>query len=88
MPTTIQLAPKTATNPVDTEHCVVATVTQNGDPVEGADVNFDVTGANEESEVVSTDQNGEAKFCYTGINAGDDTIVASLDTISDTASKT
>jgi hypothetical protein len=87
--THVALAPKTATNPIGTQHCVTATVTdQNGHPVEGVRVDFSVTGDNTASGFSTTDANGQATFCYTGTNAGNDTITASVGTLSDTASKT
>ena len=46
VPTTLTLEPETATNPVDTEHCVTATVgDQFGGPMGGVTVNFQVTGS-------------------------------------------
>jgi hypothetical protein len=87
--TDIALAPKTGTNPVNTQHCVVATVTdQNENPVEGVRVDFNVTGANPTAGFDDTDVNGQAQFCYTGTTAGTDMIVASVGTISDDAQKT
>jgi hypothetical protein len=66
-PATLTLDPKTATNPVDTEHCVTATVEDAfGNPVEGVKVRFSVTGSVNTSGTVTTDTNGEAEFCYTG----------------------
>lgn len=86
--TQIVLAPKRATNPVGTEHCVTATVTdQNSNGVPGIRVDFAVTGANTASGFATTDAGGLARFCYTGTNAGDDTITGSVGALSDTASK-
>src|SRR6266511_2787317 len=43
----LTLTPKTATNPVGTEHCVTATVTDAfGNPIAGVTVSFTVSGAN------------------------------------------
>jgi hypothetical protein len=89
VPTTLTLRPKTATNPVNTQHCVIATVLdQFGDPMPGITVNFNVEGASEvdttpadEDGEVTTDANGEARFCYTGPDfPGADTIHAFADT--------
>ena len=86
--TSVALAPKTATNPINTEHCVTATVKdQNGDPVVGVRVDFTVTGVNPTSGFANTAADGTAKFCYTGFNAGDDSIQAAVGTINDTATK-
>jgi hypothetical protein len=86
--TNVSLAPKTATNPVGTEHCITATVTdQNNAPLNGVRVDFNVTGANQTAGFVNTDTNGQAQFCYTGQNSGQDTITAAVGDISDTATK-
>jgi hypothetical protein len=85
----VALAPKTATNPVGTEHCVTATVEdQYGDALEGIDVDFAVTGANPSTGSAMTSTEGEAGFCYLGANAGTDTITATVGALSDTATKT
>ncbi len=85
----VVLAPKTATNPVNTQHCVTATVKdQNGDPLPDIRVDFIVTGVNPTTGFAFTNASGEAQFCYTGTNAGDDTIVGTVGTLSDTAAKT
>lgn len=84
----ISLAPKTATNPVHTQHCVTATVTdQHNQPVVGVRVDFNITGANPSEGFATTDNNGQAQACYVGTNPGTDTIVASVGTLSDTATK-
>jgi hypothetical protein len=87
--TTLTLAPKTATNPVNTQHCVNATLRdQNAAPVSGVRVDFAVTGVNPTTGFANADANGVAQFCYTGSAAGNDSIVASVGTLSDSASKT
>jgi uncharacterized repeat protein (TIGR01451 family) len=87
--TKVTLAPKNATSPAETEHCVTATVTdQNGKPLEGVRVDFKVTGANTAAGFANTGADGKAKFCYTGEQEGTDTITASVGKLSDTASKT
>lgn len=57
---------------------------QYGAPLEGVRVDFSVSGANTASGFDHTDADGEATFCYTGSNAGDDTIVATAASKSDT----
>jgi hypothetical protein len=47
--------------------------------VEGASVLFSVSGANPTGGQAVTDFAGNASFTYTGLNAGDDTIVACFD---------
>lgn len=86
--TSVALVPKTSTNPINTQHCVTATVLdQQGMPVKDVRVDFNVVGANTTAGFASTDVNGQAQFCYTGTNAGTDTIRASVGTIADTATK-
>jgi len=84
-PATLTLDPKVAVNPVDTEHCVTATVRDAaGDPVEGVTVVFTVTGSVNTSAEVTTDANGEATFCYDGpAFPGADLIHAFADTDDD-----
>ena len=87
--TNLSLAPKTATNPVGTQHCLIATVTdQNNEPLEGVRVDFNVSGVNPTGGFANTQANGQAQFCYTGESSGLDTIEASVGDIADTATKT
>lgn len=86
--TSLVLTPKTATNQVNTQHCVTATVKdQANDPISGVRVDFTVTGANPTTGFANSDASGNAQFCYTGANAGTDTITAKVGTLTDTASK-
>ena len=88
-PVALSLTPESATNNVNTEHCVDATVTdQNGAPFAGAAVDFAVTGANARTGAGTTGQNGQAEFCYTGTVPGDDLIRATSGALTDTAAKT
>ena len=84
-PTTLVLSPKTATNPVDSQHCVTATVSDaNGDPMSGVTVRFSVTGSVTTSGSAVTDANGTAQFCYNGpALPGSDAIHAYADTDGD-----
>ena len=81
-PATLDLAPPTATNVVDSQHCVTATVrdaASNATP--GITVRFSVTGSVTTSGSQVTDANGQATFCYTGPGLpGGDTITAYADT--------
>lgn len=81
-PGTITLTPETATNPVSTEHCVVATVSDAfGNPTPDVIVRFTVSGSVAASGSPSTDADGSAGFCYMGPEiAGDDDITAFADT--------
>jgi DNA-binding beta-propeller fold protein YncE len=84
-PATLTLEPMTDTNEVDSEHCVTATVEdESGNPVPDVTVVFDVTGSNIESgSSVTTNDDGEAEFCYTGQLLGEDAITAFADTNED-----
>jgi Bacterial Ig-like domain (group 1) len=81
-PAKLTLSPKTAVNPVDSQHCVTATVTDAfGNPVKGVTVNFSVTGSVNTSGSATTDKNGQATFCYQGPPLpGADAIKAYADT--------
>jgi hypothetical protein len=86
--TSVTLAPEDATNPINTEHCVTASVKdQNDDPVVGVRVDFSVTGVNPTNGFGNTAADGTANFCYTGTNPGSDTITAAVGPLSDTAMK-
>jgi hypothetical protein len=64
---TLTLSPKTATNDVDTQHCVTATVRDTtGAPVAGVTVRFSVMGSVNTSGSATTNASGQATFCYTG----------------------
>jgi hypothetical protein len=78
--TTLTLEPAFDTNPVDTLHCVTATVTNAfGVPQQGITVRFTVTGPGNTSGSATTDANGKATFCYTAALPGPDTITAYAD---------
>jgi uncharacterized repeat protein (TIGR01451 family) len=86
--TKVTLTPETATNQVGSEHCVDALVTdQDEKSLAGVRVDFRVTGVNSTTGFESSNASGVARFCYTGTNAGDDTITATVGTLSDTATK-
>ena len=84
-PASLDLTPPTATNPVDTEHCVTAAVEDAADnPTPGITVRFSVTGSVTTSGSETTDASGEAEFCYTGpALPGADVISAYADTDGD-----
>jgi hypothetical protein len=89
-PAKLTLSPKTKTNPVGTQHCVTATVTNAaGGPVANVMVRFSVTGSVTTSGSQTTDTNGEAEFCYTGpAFPGADAIHAYADTDNDSTQDT
>jgi Tol biopolymer transport system component len=80
-PASLILSPKTATNQVDQQHCVVAGVKDElGHPASGATVRFDVSGADNTGGSATTDASGNARFCYTGPPLpGSDTVKAFAD---------
>jgi Bacterial Ig-like domain (group 1)/Beta-propeller repeat len=82
LPATLTLNPPAATNPVDSQHCVTATVQDaSGNPVPNVVVRFQVSGSVNTSGSATTDANGEATFCYFGPPLpGADTITAYADT--------
>lgn len=87
--TSLTLSPKTASHPVNTQQCVNATLRdQNSLPVPGVRVDFSVTGVNARTGFLNAGANGVAQFCYVGANGGQDTIVASVGTLNDNATKT
>jgi hypothetical protein len=79
------LTPASDTNPVGSNHTVTATLSDanSGDPINGKNVKFTVTGANPGTGTSATNSSGQATYTWTGANAGDDTIVACADTDGD-----
>lgn len=84
VPATLDLQPATATNTVDAQHCVTATVQdQYGNATPGITVDFSVVptpGRVPTSGTAVTDALGQATFCYTSALPGSDTITAFADT--------
>jgi Mg-chelatase subunit ChlD len=89
-PATLTLAPKTATNPVDTTHCVTATVKDAfNNPTPNIIVRFKVTGAVNTTGNATTNAVGQAQFCYVGpALPGVDAISAFADTNSNSTQDT
>ena len=81
-PATLALAPSAGSEPVNTQHCVNATVTDaSGIATPGVTVRFAVSGAVTAAGSAPTDANGQAGFCYAGPSVGGmDTISAFADT--------
>jgi IgGFc binding protein/Bacterial Ig domain/Bacterial Ig-like domain (group 1) len=85
----LDLTPATAEHPVGTVGCVTATVTDaNGGGLRDIRVDFEITGANAHNAFATTDERGEAKHCYTGEHAGEDTIRAAVGAVNATATAT
>jgi hypothetical protein len=83
-PATLDLQPASATNTVDDQHCVTATVQDEfGNVTPGITVDFSVvptTTRVPSSGTAVTDAAGQATFCYTSALPGSDTITAFADT--------
>ena len=81
-PATLVLTPPAASNPVNTQHCVTATVRDAfTNPTPGITVRFSVSGAVTTSGSGTTNASGQATFCYNGPSLpGADTITAYADT--------
>jgi hypothetical protein len=80
IPPTLDVAPASATKTVGETHGVTATLkADDGSPIPGSTVVFEVAGANPRTASRVTDDSGNASFSYAGSNAGDDTITACLD---------
>ncbi len=86
-PAKLSLSPATATNVVDAQHCVTATVKDEFDNVTpGITVDFSVaptTFRTPSSGSAVTDASGQAQFCYTSALPGSDVITAFADTNGD-----
>lgn len=64
-----------------TQACVTSTAAdQQGRPMQGVSLSLQVTGANPGSASGSTGQDGSWQYCYTGANAGTDTVTTSAGT--------
>ena len=79
------LTPPTGFNLVGTTHTVQATLDY---AVAGVPILFVVTGVNELQGWANTNASGVATFTYTGANSGVDTITASFNGVTKTATKT
>ncbi len=63
-----------------TEETVTATLKDtSGNSIPGAEVRFEVTGANSADDVKTTDKDGKASLRYTGTEDGADTVTAFVD---------
>jgi hypothetical protein len=90
LPASLTLNPPTGANPVDSQHCVTATVQDAAqNPVTNVVVRFQVTGSVNTSGLATTDSSGAATFCYVGPPLpGADTINAYADTDNDNVQDT
>jgi len=88
-PGRILINPSQARNPVGSQHTITVVVYDiNGKPMANVRVYIKHTGANSFAPIeLTTDANGKCNYYYTGKNTGTDTIVATVDNISATATK-
>lgn len=85
----VELAPEAQEALVESEACVTATVTdQDGAPLEGIRVDFDVAGVHPHDGIGFTGADGGADHCYTGTDEGVDTVEASVGSLADSATIT
>ena len=83
-PTSLVLAPQAESSTVGVERCVTATVRDAHARLQGnRRVRFSVAGPNPGTAAVTTTSAGTAKHCWTGANAGTDTVTAYADTDQD-----
>jgi hypothetical protein len=86
IPPSLTLSPETGSGTVGTGTGVTATLRDEaGRPVPGAKLVFGVSGANSAGGGGTTDAGGNAGFGYTGVNPGNDTVFACLDSNADNA---
>ena len=86
--TSLTISPKTATNPINTQHCVTGTTKdQNANPLAGIRVDFEVTGANTTDGFRFSDSWVKLNFVTQVLHVGTDTITASVGNLFDTATK-
>jgi len=78
--------PKRAIVLIAQEFCSnVVVTTPSGKPMPGINVSYVLKGANHDSVSVITDNNGMARYCYSGSNHGYDTIIARSGILADTS---
>ena len=80
----IHLTPRLIYLVINSEHCINGLVkNQLNQPLRGVSVKYFIKGANPDSATVLSDSNGVAKFCYTGLTGGIDTITSIAGNMSD-----
>jgi RHS repeat-associated protein len=78
--TQIAVSPATISQPIGSEACVTATVTDGeGEPVGGAGLVFTTTGVSSKRAFLATAADGTANFCYVGSTQGSDLLSASVE---------
>ncbi|MCW3014125.1 MAG: Bacterial Ig-like domain protein [Solirubrobacterales bacterium] len=85
----VQITADSTTPSVGSQDCFTAAVTDQGEqPVAGVRVDFDAAGSNNASGFAVADDQGQARFCYTGDHAGPDDVTAAIGTVDDTTTVT
>lgn len=86
--TKVAFSPDSTSSLVGSQYCVNGRlVDRDGQPVSGVRVDYSITGANPNTGFANAANDGVAQYCYTGKNAGTDTIKGSVGTLSDTTTK-
>jgi hypothetical protein len=86
VPSTLTVSPEESRQRINNEACLTAMVLdQDGQPFAGAPVAFARSGANPGDAVVVSNAEGTAQHCWTGSNVGLDSVVASVNALSDDA---
>jgi len=78
VPTTFELSDIPSGYVGESRSTTASLLDQNGLPIEGKMIVFEVTGANPQTSTLTTDANGEATFTYSASNGGLDTITATV----------
>lgn len=82
----IFLSPASQTLSIDEMACINAqALLSDGFPAEGISVTFQAAGANTATSTQTTDSAGVVIFCYTGVNAGEDTVTVTAESFTETA---
>ena len=81
--TTVKLTSVNSTAVINTNQCFQTTIQdQNNKPLQNIRVDYSITGVNPQTYFSYTDVNGVSSFCYIGTNAGNDSVTASVGTLS------
>jgi RHS repeat-associated protein len=85
-PINLTVTPETAVSGINSQACLTVNLKDYDNvPLGGKTINLNVVGANPTSGSHSTNVSGQFEFCYTGANVGSDTITATYENVSATA---
>ncbi|SEK45998.1 protein of unknown function [Stigmatella aurantiaca] len=85
----LTVTPPDSQGPLQEKHCLTAILLdQYSQPVTGVRVDWTVSGVHALAGFGNTDGEGQNVFCYTGTLPGDDTIAASVGSLSGTGQRT